>query len=107
MLLGLLGLAGLVVLAVAGVTGATAILVTGAAVLAMIGLGNAVGGRHTPARAPYDPSATGAPDAGADATDTGGPDARSSDAARPAGTAGDGGDEASPGPRGPEGTLER
>jgi len=53
---GIFGLAlfgGLIVLAVAGVTGATAILVTAGAVVAMIGLGNAVGGRHTPNRAPY------------------------------------------------------
>ena len=40
-------------LAVAGVSGATAVLVTGGAVVAMIGLGNAVGARHTPDRAPY------------------------------------------------------
>ncbi len=37
----------------AGVSGATAVLITGGAVVAMIGLGNAVGGRHTPNRAPY------------------------------------------------------
>ena len=83
-LLGLLGVAGLVVLAVAGVTGATAILVTGAAVLAMIGLGSVVGGRRTPARPPYG-------------------------AGSPA-SAGDGdaeGAEASPGEAGPEGTLGR
>ena len=52
-LLGLALFGGLVVLAVAGVTGATAVLVTAGAVVAMIGLGNAVGGRHTPNRAPY------------------------------------------------------
>jgi len=43
---------GLIVLAVAGVSGATAVLVTGGAVVAMIGLGNAVGGRQTPSRPP-------------------------------------------------------
>ena len=46
--LGLAAFGGLIVLAVAGVSGATAVLVTGGAVVAMIGLGNAVGGRHTP-----------------------------------------------------------
>ena len=51
--LGLGAFGGLVVLAVAAVSGATAVLVTGGAVLAMIILGNAVGGRHTPNRAPY------------------------------------------------------
>ncbi len=51
-LLGLALFAGLIVLAVAGVTAATAVLVTAGAVVAMIGLGNAVGARHTPNRAP-------------------------------------------------------
>jgi hypothetical protein len=54
-ILGLVLFGGLVVLAVAGVSAATAVLVTGAAVVAMIGLGNAVGGRQTPNRAPYAP----------------------------------------------------
>ena len=54
-LLGLALFAGLVVLAVAGVSAATAVLVTAGAVVAMIGLGNAVGGRHTPNRSPYRP----------------------------------------------------
>jgi hypothetical protein len=54
-ILGLALFGGLVVLAVAGVTAATAVLVTAAAVVAMIGLGNAVGGRSTPNRAPYVP----------------------------------------------------
>jgi hypothetical protein len=58
-LLGLVLFGGLIVLAVAGVTGATAILVTAGAVVAMIGLGNAVGGRHTPNRAPYQPGTDG------------------------------------------------
>jgi len=58
-LLGLLLFAGLVVLAVAGVSGATAVLITAGAVVAMIGLGNAVGGRHTPNRAPYRPETGG------------------------------------------------
>ena len=51
--LGLCAFGGLIVLAVAGVSAATAVLVTGAAVVAMIGLGNMVGGRKTPDRAPY------------------------------------------------------
>jgi hypothetical protein len=46
--LGVVALGALITLAVAGVTGATAVLVTGAALLAMIGLGNFVAGRHTP-----------------------------------------------------------
>jgi hypothetical protein len=53
--LGLVLFGGLIVLAVAGVTAATAVLLTAAAVVAMIGLGNAVGGRQTPNRAPYAP----------------------------------------------------
>jgi hypothetical protein len=59
--LGLAGFGGLIVLAVAGVSGATAVLVTGVAVVAMIGLGNLVGGRRTPDRAPYsaEPGADG------------------------------------------------
>jgi len=52
-LLGIALFAGLIVLAVAGVSAATAVLVTAGAVVAMIGLGNAVGGRQTPNRAPY------------------------------------------------------
>jgi hypothetical protein len=52
-LLGVALFAGLIVLAVAGVSAATAVLVTAGAVVAMIGLGNAVGGRQTPNRAPY------------------------------------------------------
>jgi hypothetical protein len=57
--LGLAAFGGLIVLAVAGVTGATAVLVTGGAVVAMIGLGNLVGGRRTPDRAPYGDPAGG------------------------------------------------
>ncbi len=53
--LGLVLFGGLVVLAVAGVTAATAVIVTAAAVVVMIGLGNAVGGRHTPNGSPYPP----------------------------------------------------
>jgi hypothetical protein len=45
---GVIIVAGLIVLAVAGTTGATAILVTGVALVAMIGLGGTLGGRHTP-----------------------------------------------------------
>jgi hypothetical protein len=44
--------AGLIVLAVAGISGATAILVTAAALVAMIFLGGKMGGRHTPNVAP-------------------------------------------------------
>jgi hypothetical protein len=51
--LGCAAFGGLIVLAVAGVSGATAVLVTGGAVVAMIGLGNAVGARHTPNRTPF------------------------------------------------------
>jgi drug/metabolite transporter (DMT)-like permease len=54
-ILGLGAFGGLIVLAVAGVSGATAILVTAAAVVGMIALGNLVGGRHTPNRTPYQP----------------------------------------------------
>lgn len=50
-------LAGLVVLAVAGISGATAVLVTAVALTAMIALGSAMGGRHTP---DIEPAATGA-----------------------------------------------
>jgi hypothetical protein len=53
-ILGLAALGGLIVLAVAGVSGAIAVLVTGGAVVVMIGLGNSVGGRRTPDRAPHD-----------------------------------------------------
>jgi hypothetical protein len=63
-LFGLALFAGLVVLAVAGVSGASAVLITAGAVVAMIGLGNAVGGRHTPNRAPYRPDTTGPADPG-------------------------------------------
>jgi hypothetical protein len=45
---GLVVLGGLIVLAVAGISGATAILVTVAALIAMIALGGVIGGRHTP-----------------------------------------------------------
>jgi hypothetical protein len=51
-LLGLAGFGGLVVLAVAGVSAATAVLVTAGAVVAMLWLGNLVGGRRTPNRPP-------------------------------------------------------
>jgi hypothetical protein len=53
-ILGLLALGALIVLAVAGVAGATAVLVTAAAVLGMIFLGNLVAGRNTPNRAPFE-----------------------------------------------------
>jgi hypothetical protein len=69
-LLGLALFGGLIVLAVAGVSGATAVLITGGAVVAMIGLGNAVGGRHTPNRAPYAPATDAAEGADAVTEDT-------------------------------------
>jgi len=56
--------AGLVVLAVAGITGATAILVTVTALVAMIGLGSMLGGRHTP-NVPPMPSGSGVAGSGA------------------------------------------
>jgi hypothetical protein len=58
---------GLIVMAVAGFTAATAILVTTGAIIAMIGLGNIVGGRTTPNRVPRPPSTgpDGAGDEGA------------------------------------------
>jgi drug/metabolite transporter (DMT)-like permease len=66
--LGLVLFGGLVVLAVAGVTAASAVMITAVAVVVMIGLGNAVGGRHTPNRSPYppepDPTHAAADDAG-------------------------------------------
>ncbi len=52
-IIGFVVFGGLVVLAIAGVTAATAVIITAAAVVVMIGLGNAVGGRHTPTRAPF------------------------------------------------------
>jgi len=63
-LLGLAAFGALIVLAVAGVSAATAVLLTGGAVVAMIGLGSAVGGRHTPDRSPYrvEPGSAGGPD---------------------------------------------
>jgi len=64
--LGIAALGALIVLAVAGVSGATAVLITAGAVVAMIGLGNAVGGRHTPNRAPYDTATDADDDAGPD-----------------------------------------
>jgi hypothetical protein len=63
---GVVVFAGLVVLAVAGFPGAIPILVSAAALVAMIGLGGAMGGRHTanvaPVAGPHatvDPSASG------------------------------------------------
>ncbi|HTZ09802.1 MAG TPA: hypothetical protein VMB72_12045 [Acidimicrobiales bacterium] len=63
--LGVLVLGALVVLAVAGVSAATAVLVTVAAILAMIVLGTKLGARHTPDRAPYRPEAEDQGPAGA------------------------------------------
>ena len=65
--LGVVLFGGLIVLAVAGVPAATAVLITAAAVVVMIGLGNAVGGRHTPNRSPYAPASD--PAEAADAAD--------------------------------------
>jgi hypothetical protein len=47
--------AGLIVMAVAGFPGATPILVSAGALVAMIGLGSAMGGRHTPNVPPVAP----------------------------------------------------
>jgi hypothetical protein len=74
-LFGLALFAGLVVLAVAGVSGASAVLITAGAVVAMIGLGNAVGGRHTPNRSPYRPESTGDTGPGDSGTGTAAEDA--------------------------------
>jgi hypothetical protein len=61
---GLVVVAGLVFLAVAGFSGAVPILISAAALVAMIGLGGVVGGRHTPNVAPVaarDPGVPGGP----------------------------------------------
>jgi hypothetical protein len=71
-ILSLAAFAGLIVLAVAGVSGATAVLVTAGAVVGMVALGNLVGGRHTPNRAPYDPE--GAESADSDGEQVADPD---------------------------------
>jgi len=49
---GLAAFAGLIVLSIAGVSSATAVLFTALAIVAMIALGNILGGRTTPNRAP-------------------------------------------------------
>ncbi|MHB8328630.1 MAG: hypothetical protein ACYDD6_03215 [Acidimicrobiales bacterium] len=49
---GLALVGGLIVLSVAGATAALAVLLTGAAVVGMIALGNILGGRTTPNRPP-------------------------------------------------------
>jgi len=77
-LLGIALFGGLIVLAVAGVTGATAILVTAVAIVGMIALGNLLGGRTTPNRAPY---GTGDPDAPRPTTDAAPPAARPAESA--------------------------
>jgi hypothetical protein len=66
---GLVVVAGLVFLAVAGFPGAVPILISAVALVAMIGLGGVVGGRHTPNVAPVaarDLSAPGGPGAAID-----------------------------------------
>jgi len=45
---GIVIVAGLIVMAVAGFPGAVPILISAAALVAMIGLGGVMGGRHTP-----------------------------------------------------------
>jgi predicted lipid-binding transport protein (Tim44 family) len=50
---GLAAFGGLIVLAVAGVSSATAVLFTAVAIVGMIALGNILGGRTTPNRAPH------------------------------------------------------
>jgi hypothetical protein len=85
--LGLATFGGLIVLAVAGVSGATAVLVTGGAVVAMIGLGNLVGGRRTPDRAPYGGEPGGVESDGAEpgGVETGGVETGSAERVEPAG----------------------
>jgi hypothetical protein len=88
-ILGLVLFAGLIVMAMAGVSAATAVLITAGAVMAMIILGNAVGGRHTPNRSPYgaepgtgnvaEPETGTAADAGTVADGADGADADSAD----------------------------
>ena len=66
---GLVVVAGLIVLAVAGFPGAVPILISAAALVAMIALGGVVGGRHTPNVSPVvarDPAPGGEPAARAD-----------------------------------------
>jgi hypothetical protein len=73
---GLVVVAGLVFLAVAGFPGAVPILVSAAALVAMIGLGGVVGGRHTPNVAPMGARHPG-PSGGPGATPGTGPDSDS------------------------------
>lgn len=53
-MIGVVALGGLIVLAIAGVTAAIGVLVTAAAIVGMIALGNMLGGRTTPDREPYE-----------------------------------------------------
>jgi len=63
-LLGLVAFGGLIVLSVAGLTAAIGILVTAAALVGMIALGNLLGGRTTPNRPPYEPGGEAATSVG-------------------------------------------
>ena len=78
--LGVVLFGGLVVLAIAGVSAATAVIITAAAVVLMIGLGNAVGGRHTPNRSPYPTGPPAAESIAADPTEANASEADASEA---------------------------
>jgi hypothetical protein len=71
---GVVVVAGLVFLAVAGFPGAVPILISAAALVAMIGLGGVMGGRHTPDVAPVvarDPGPAAGPPAASQPGPTG------------------------------------
>jgi predicted lipid-binding transport protein (Tim44 family) len=52
-LLGIVAFGGLIVMSIAGATAAVGVLVTAIAIVAMIALGNLLGGRTTANRQPY------------------------------------------------------
>ena len=72
-LLGLAVFGGLIVMSIAGVTAAIGVLVTAAAIVGMIALGNLLGGRTTPDRRPYDPEPGIQVHSGDDTASAGGP----------------------------------
>jgi hypothetical protein len=90
---GLVVVAGLVFLAVAGFPGAVPILISAAALVAMIGLGGVVGGRHTPNVAPVAARDSGAPGGPPSAPDPAGAEVAGAEVAG-ADPAGDGPDVA-------------
>lgn len=71
---GLAAFGGLIVLSIAGVSSATAVLFTAVAIVAMIALGNILGGRTTPNRPPE--RGPGGPGAGSGQPRDAGPDER-------------------------------